>query len=49
MHLTIQSNEQIKFQPHIQRLLELFYWNIIQEKHLQRPFHSTETHSNSSN
>ena len=49
MPLTIKSNEQIKFQPHIIRSLELFHWNIIQEKQLQRPFHSTGTHSNSSN
>ena len=49
MPLTILSNQEIKFQPHILRMLELFHWNIIQEKQLQRPFNSTETHWNSSN
>ena len=42
MPLTIQFKEQVKFQPHVQRLLELFHGKVM-------PCNSTETHWNSSN
>ena len=34
--LTIQSNEKIKFQPQMIRLLVLFHWNIIQKKNIYK-------------